>query len=140
MDMDIENIVSKVADFFGLNKDDIAGKCRLAELAHPRHLAMWLGVACFNIPRNVVAKYFGVHVLSVDYAVGKMDKSKDRGQVKRDIDDLMLYFLEHEDLDAGRTPEFLAEKLRTIAAVNENLRPIERAYLTEAANCIRDAR
>ena len=68
----IENIIEQVAEFYGVDSDDILNGNRRHIFSEPRHVAMYLCHEMLGMSKEAVAAHFGKNRTLASYAVKKV--------------------------------------------------------------------
>ena len=73
--LSLDKIVKVVADYFNLAPNQLTGKIRTSQIAHARHIAMYLSRTVLNAPFTKIGSYFGGkdHTTVIN-AVNKVEK------------------------------------------------------------------
>lgn len=85
----LDRLLGTVCSYLTVTRDDLLGPRRDRQVAHARHVAMWLALRVVRMSCRDIAEAFGGRdYSSVKHAVAKIDAQQDLAATRRQLDDL----------------------------------------------------
>lgn len=94
--MTFETIINQVAEFYGIENDDLLGGCRREIFCDARHVAMYLCRRLLGMRKDVIGASFGKSRYIVDYASRKVSEYLAEPRYNRRAAECVITILNNE--------------------------------------------